>query len=154
KLVSACRESFDVAPDAEITLEANPETVTVEGLMGFRAAGINRVSFGVQSFRDDELKRLSRLHGAARAREAGGEARGGGFDNVSLDLMMWLPGQAVADWLDNVDEAVRVAPDHLSLYLLEVYPNAPLKEEMVRMRWSLAPEDDAAAMYEEAMERL
>jgi oxygen-independent coproporphyrinogen-3 oxidase len=109
---------------------------------------------GVQSFRDDELGRLSRLHTADRARVAAGEARTAGFDNVSLDLMMWLPGQQVAGWLGSVDEAIALAPDHVSLYLLEVYPNAPLREEMARARWSQAPDEDAARMYLAAMERL
>ena len=96
----ACRDAFAVPADAEVTLEANPETVTRERLEGFRAAGVNRLSFGVQSFRDEELQRLSRLHSAARAREAFAMAREAGFDNVSLDLMMWLPQQSVADWLE------------------------------------------------------
>jgi oxygen-independent coproporphyrinogen-3 oxidase len=154
RIVRACADAFDVSADHEVTLEANPETVTADRLAAFRAAGINRVSFGVQSFRDDELRRLSRLHGAVRAREAYADARAAGFDNVSLDLMMWLPGQRVEDWLSSVDAAIALAPEHLSLYLLEVYPNAPLKEEMARARWSQAPDDDAAAMYVEAMERL
>jgi oxygen-independent coproporphyrinogen III oxidase len=68
--------------------------------------------------------------------------------------MMWLPGQSVGAWLESVDAAIAAAPDHISLYLLEVYPNAPLKEEMARARWSQAPDDDAAAMYIAAMERL
>jgi oxygen-independent coproporphyrinogen-3 oxidase len=108
----------------------------------------------VQSFRDDELRRLSRLHGARRARAAFAEARDAGFDNVSLDLMMWLPGQRVEDWLESVDAAIALSPEHLSLYLLEVYPNAPLKDEMARARWSQAPDEDAEAMYLTAMERL
>ncbi len=143
-----------MAADAEITLEANPETVSAARLAAFRAAGINRLSFGVQSFRDEELKRLTRLHGAGRARAALAEAREAGYRDVSLDLMMWLPGQSVAEWLESIDEAIALAPDHLSLYLLEVYPNAPLKEEMARARWSQDPDDEAAAMYVEAMERL
>ena len=154
RIIRACEESFEVAADREVTLEANPETVTTGRLAGYRAAGVNRLSFGVQSFRDEELRRLSRLHGAARAREAIGEARAAGFDNVSLDLMMWLPGQRVADWLDSVDEAAALSPDHLSLYLLELYPNAPLKEEMVRARWSQASDEDAATMYETGLDRL
>src|SRR5206468_6874736 len=108
----------------------------------------------VQSFREDELQRLSRLHSADRARAAVAEARAAGFDNVSLDLMMWLPQQRVEEWLESVDEALALGPAHLSLYLLEVYPNAPLKDEMARARWSQAPDDDAAAMYLTAMERL
>jgi oxygen-independent coproporphyrinogen-3 oxidase len=154
RIVAACGEAFDVAPDAEVTLEANPETVDEARLAAFRAAGVNRLSFGVQSFREPELRRLSRLHNADRARLALAEARAAGFDNVSLDLMMWLPGQNVSEWLESVDAAIDVSPDHLSLYLLEVYPNAPLKDEMARAKWSQAPDDDAAAMYVAAMERL
>src|SRR5437762_10948047 len=153
-IIRACRNAFDVAPDCEVTLEANPETVSTDGLRAFRDAGVNRLSFGVQSFRDDELRRLSRLHSVARARAAVGEARAAGFDNVSLDLMMWLPGQRVSDWLESVDAAIALGPEHLSLYLLEVYPNAPLKDEMARARWSQAPDEDAATMYLEAMARL
>ncbi|MQA28932.1 MAG: radical SAM family heme chaperone HemW, partial [Luteitalea sp.] len=153
-IVQACCGAFQLAPDSEVTLEANPESVTTERLAAYRAAGVNRISLGVQSFRDDELRRLSRLHGADRARAAYREARSAGFDNVSLDLMMWLPGQAVAEWLESVEQAIAAGPDHLSLYMLEVYPNAPLKEEMARARWSQAPDDDVAAMYIAAMERL
>ena len=86
--------SFAVAPDSEITLEANPETVSTASLAAYRAAGVNRLSFGVQSFRDDELRRLGRLHSAQTAVDALEQAREAGFDNVSLDLMMWLPGAA------------------------------------------------------------
>jgi oxygen-independent coproporphyrinogen-3 oxidase len=154
RIARACSDAFDVSADCEMTLEANPETVTADRLAAFRDAGVNRVSFGVQSFRDEELRRLSRLHGAARARKAYEDARTAGFDNVSLDLMMWLPAQRVEDWMCSVDDAIALAPEHLSLYLLEIYPNAPLKEEMARARWSQAPDDDAAAMYVEAMERL
>src|SRR5688572_1454620 len=153
-ILDACRRSFALAPGAEISLEANPETVTPERLAGFRRAGINRLSFGVQSFRDEELQRLSRLHSASRAREAFGMARGAGFDNISLDLMMWLPQQSVADWLESVDALIDVGPEHASLYLLEIYPNAPLRDAMARSRWSVAPDDDAAEMYLEAMRRL
>jgi putative oxygen-independent coproporphyrinogen III oxidase len=154
QLIAACRQSFDVVAGCEVTLEANPETTTTDRLRAYRSAGVNRLSFGVQSFRDDELRRLSRLHGADRARVAFAEARAAGFDNVSLDLMMWLPGQQVEEWLESVDQAIVLGPEHLSLYLLEVYPNAPLKEEMARARWSQAPDDDAATMYVAAMDRL
>ena len=154
RLIAACRSAFEVTSDAEITLEANPETVTAARLRAYRAAGVNRVSYGVQSFRDEELRRLSRLHTANRARDAVREARDAGFDNVSVDLMMWLPEQRISEWLQSVDAAIALAPDHLSLYLLEVYPNAPLKDEMVRARWSQAPDEDAEAMYLSAMERL
>jgi oxygen-independent coproporphyrinogen-3 oxidase len=153
-VIAAARGAFDVAADAEITLETNPETVDAARLEGFRAAGVNRISFGVQSFDDSELKRLGRIHSADRARAAIRNARAAGVDNVSLDLMMWLPGQSVERWLANVDALIQADPDHASLYLLELYPNAPLKEEMARAGWSLAPDEDAADMYVEAMERL
>ena len=153
-IVAACRRAFSVSVDAEITLEANPETVTPERLAGFLAAGVNRLSFGVQSFRDEELQRLTRLHSAGRAAEAFAMAHRAGFDNISLDLMMWLPQQTIPQWLESVDALIGLAPDHASLYILELYPNAPLREAMARGQWSLAPDDDAADMYLEAMTRL
>jgi oxygen-independent coproporphyrinogen-3 oxidase len=154
RLIATCGRAFALSRDAEITLEANPETVTEARLAAFRAAGVNRLSFGVQSLRDEELRRLSRLHSASRAREVIREARAAGFQNVSLDLMMWLPGQRVADWLSSVDETIALGPDHVSLYLLELYPNAPLRDEMARAKWSQAPDEDAATMYLTAFERL
>jgi oxygen-independent coproporphyrinogen-3 oxidase len=153
-IIETCRHNFAVALDAEITMEANPETVTPERLVGFREAGVNRLSFGVQSFRDEELQRLSRLHSASRAAEAFAMARRAGFDNISLDLMMWLPQQTIAQWLESVDALIALGPDHASLYILELYPNAPLRDTMARSKWSLAPDDDAAEMYLEAMARL
>lgn len=154
RIIDACRESFDLAIDSEITLEANPESSTAVALEGFRLAGANRISFGVQSFHDEELQRLGRLHSADRARGIVAAARQAGFDNVSLDLMMWLPGQRTVQWLESVDELIAVEPDHASLYLLEIYPNAPLRDEMARAGWSVAPDDDAAEMYLEGLGRL
>jgi oxygen-independent coproporphyrinogen-3 oxidase len=154
RLIAVCRERFDLAPDAEITLETNPETSSHARMEGFRAAGVNRVSFGVQSFREAELRRLGRIHSVERAREAVREARAAGFDNVSLDLMMWLPQQTLEDWRESVEALIDVGPEHASLYLLELYPNAPLKEDMARGGWSLAPDEDAAKMYLWALTRL
>jgi len=161
RLLDACRASYALTPDAEVTLETNPETATAPRLEGFRAAGVNRISFGVQSFDDAELKRLGRIHSAERAIEAIRTARAAGFANVSLDLMLWLPGQSRASWRATVERAIRVEPDHLSLYLLELYPNAPLKEAMARVtagaaspEWLQAADDDAADMYLEGLTRL
>src|SRR6185295_9704030 len=94
-LIAACRRVFNVTVDAEVTLEANPESVTVERLAAYRAVGVNRLSFGVQLFRDDELRRLSRLHSVSRARAAVAEVREAGFTNISVDLMMWLSEQPI-----------------------------------------------------------
>ena len=154
RVIDACRDGFDLSPDAEITLETNPETSTAARMDRFRAAGINRISFGVQSFRDEELRRLGRVHSADRARDAVKEARVSGFANISLDLMMWLPQQTRADWQYNVEQLIAVEPEHASLYLLELYPNAPLKEDMARAGWSQAPDDDAAEMYLRSLEQL
>jgi oxygen-independent coproporphyrinogen-3 oxidase len=153
-VLSACRASFDVAANAEITLECNPESVTAASLAGYRAAGATRLSFGAQSFRADELARLGRLHTAERPAEAVALARAAGFDNLSLDVMLWLPGQTVAHARESIDRLVAIGPEHASLYLLEIYPNSPLREDMARAGWSVAPDDDAADMYLEAMAAL
>ena len=153
RLITVCQNVFDVDSRAEITLEANPETVTTTRLGGWLAAGVNRMSFGVQSFHDTELRRLGRRHSAAKAREAVVLARAAGCRDVSLDLMLWLPAQTRADCHASVETLVELNPDHASLYMLELYPNAPLREEMARSGWSLAPDDDAAAMYLDALEQ-
>jgi oxygen-independent coproporphyrinogen-3 oxidase len=154
RLVAACRETFAVGADAEVTLETNPETSSIARMEQFREAGVNRISFGVQSFREPELRRLGRVHTADRARAAVDEARRAGFDNVSLDLMMWLPQQTRADWRESVEALIALGPEHASLYLLELYPNAPLRDDMARGGWSQAPDEDAADMYLWSLARL
>jgi oxygen-independent coproporphyrinogen-3 oxidase len=154
RILDACHETFDLQDGIEVTLEANPEGVSPERLAEYRKAGVNRLSYGVQSFHDAELARLGRLHTAARARTAVEEARTAGFDNISLDLMLWLPGQRLEEWLASVDTLIAVAPEHASLYLLEIYPNAPLRDVMARGDWSLAPDEDAAEMYLQGLARL
>jgi oxygen-independent coproporphyrinogen-3 oxidase len=160
RLISAFGRSFALASETEATLETNPETATPERLDGFRRSGVNRISFGVQSFDPGELARLGRVHSADRARTALRDARAAGFDNVSLDLMFWLPGQSLESWLATVDQAIALEPDHLSLYLLELYPNAPLKDAMARAgreapaAWRQAADDEAADMYLAALDRL
>ncbi len=150
-ILDACRRTFAVSSDAEVTIEANPESATRDRLAAFRDRGVNRLSLGVQSFRDEELLRLGRVHDRRRAGQAIDDARRVGFDNLSLDLMMWLPAQTPADWQSSVEALVEVSPEHASLYMLELYPNAPLREVMARRGWSQSPDDDAASMYEEAM---
>lgn len=154
RIIEACRRSWTVSPDAEVTLEANPETVTADRIGGFLAAGVNRLSFGVQSFTEVELRRLSRLHSVDKAVEAVRIARQEGFRNISLDLMMWLPQQSVGDWLESVEALISLRPDHASMYLLEIYPNAPLRDAMARGQWSVAPDDDAAEMYLSGLDRM
>lgn len=154
RLVTACRDAFSVARDAEVTLEANPESVSAAALDGFRTAGVTRVSIGVQSFRDAELVRLGRAHDAARARGAVRAARAAGFETVSLDLMMGLPGQRLDDWLASVDQLLDLGPDHASLYALDLWPGAPLAEQAARAGWRVPEDGEVADMYEAGLERL
>ena len=151
RLLDACHADFDVDETAEVSFEANPESASPTRLRGWLDAGVNRLSFGIQSFHDAELQRLGRRHSAARARDAFAAARAAGCGNVSLDLMLWLPAQTRADCRGSVETLVELGPDHASLYMLELYPNAPLREEMARGGWSLAPDADAAAMYLDAL---
>ena len=106
-LIAQCRSGFDLDAATEITLEMNPETASSERLEGYRAAGVTRLSLGVQSFRDDELRRLGRVHTADRAIAAFGLARAAGFDDISVDLMVWLPEQTVGHWIESVERAGR-----------------------------------------------
>lgn len=151
RILDACRGAFDVASGAETTLEMNPESCRTGYVSALLDAGINRISLGVQSFDDGELARLGRVHTADRAREALGAIREAGCGNVSLDLMLWLPAQSRARCAASVAGLVALAPDHASLYMLELYPNAPLQEEAARRGWSQAPDEDAAAMYLDAL---
>ena len=151
RILDACRAAFDVASGAETTLEMNPESCGRPYVSALLDAGVNRISLGVQSFDDAELVRLGRAHTAAEACAAFAAVRDAGCDNVSLDLMLWLPAQSRAASAASVDALLEVAPDHASLYMLELYPNAPLREEAARRGWSQAPEADAAAMYLEGL---
>jgi oxygen-independent coproporphyrinogen-3 oxidase len=153
-LIRRCREAFDVASDAEITLEANPETLSEGRLAGYRAAGVNRLSLGVQSFRDQELARLGRRHDAARARAAFKEARAAGFDNVSLDLMLALPGQTGADARESAEGLIALGPEHASVYLLELHSGTRLGDAMAGTGGAAPDDDDAADMYLETMAQL
>ena len=152
-LVDAVQRRFQVADDVEVTLEMNPGTVTEETLAAFRRLGVNRASFGAQTFNDYELARLGRSHTAQQTRETFHQLRKTGFDNVSFDLIAGLPGQTVEDWQRNIDEALSLRPEHLSFYLLEVHEGTPLANHI---RTGLQPKPDeelAAEMYELMLEQ-
>lgn len=152
-ILRALHERFRVVSDVEITLELNPGTVTREQLKQLRALGVNRASFGAQTFDDDELKRLGRTHTSDDARRTLEDLRATNFDNISFDLIAALPDQTLAAWSKNLDEALRLRPEHLSLYLLEVHTNTPLYLQLRQNRWTLPDEDSAARMYELLLER-
>jgi len=142
-------------PDApEVTLEMNPGIVERERLPGFLAAGVNRVSVGVQSFTDATLKRLGRVHGADEARETLDAARGAGFAALSIDLIFAAPGQRVADVERDLAEALAFAPDHVSAYELTVEPGTPFALAERRAQLDRADEAEVVAMMGVIEERL
>ena len=154
RILTAVRAGFDIDPAAEITMEMNPATVTAESLSAYRQLGVNRASFGVQTFNERDLKLLARGHDANDARGTYRLLRDAGFDNVSFDLIAGLPGQTMDDWRRNLDEAVAMRPEHLSLYLLEVHEGTPLAEQLRSGRRPMPNEDLAAEMYEMMIDTL
>jgi oxygen-independent coproporphyrinogen-3 oxidase len=153
-IVAELRRRFDVAPDAEVSLEANPGTVNLDYLRGLRGLGVNRLSLGVQSFDDGELAALDRIHSAEDARGAFVAARRADFDNVSLDLIYGLPRQTLAHWRRILEEALALAPEHLSLYALTVEEGTPLADDVASGRVPEPDPDVGADMYAWTEERL
>jgi oxygen-independent coproporphyrinogen-3 oxidase len=141
------RRSFSLAPNAEMTIEANPGSADSARLDGLCRLGFNRLSLGVQSFQDDELRLLGRVHSAGEAREAYRAARRAGFENVNLDLIYGLPGQALAAWQRTLTEAIALRPQHLSLYALTLEEGTPLAADVEGGRLPAPDPDLAADMY-------
>ncbi|MEP6742356.1 MAG: radical SAM family heme chaperone HemW [bacterium] len=151
-LLHAVRKRFQVSPNAEVTLEMNPGTVTAETLSGFRELGINRASFGAQTFDDHALAKLGRSHTAEDTLRTYSLLRAVGFDNVSFDLIAGLPGQTLDGWTRNLEQAFALRPEHLSFYLLEVHEGTPLAGH-IRTGLQPAPDEDLAAeMYQVMLE--
>jgi oxygen-independent coproporphyrinogen III oxidase len=153
-ILGRVRGSFGLAADAEITLEANPGTVDVERLRATRALGVNRLSLGIQSFHDQELALLGRIHDRAQALDAIRMARAAGFDDLSLDLIYAIPGQTLAGWGETLDVALAFQPAHISAYSLTIEPSTPLAEAVRTGAVVPAPDDLQADMYLRTMERL
>ncbi len=139
-LLSAIRADRPVAPDAEITLEANPDDVNAGSAALWRAAGINRISLGAQSFDPAVLRWMHRTHDAGRIPAAVATLRGAGFDNLSLDLIFALPRSLGRDWAGDLNRALALEPEHLSLYGLTVEPHTPLGRWTARRE--ITPIDD------------
>jgi oxygen-independent coproporphyrinogen-3 oxidase len=152
-ILSAVRKRFAVTADAEITLEINPGSITPQTVAAFRSLGINRASFGAQTFDDSELARLGRSHSSDDTRRTFRYLRDAGFDNVSLDLIAGLPGQTMAGWRRNLNEAFALKPEHLSFYLLEVHQGTPLADHIKRGLQPKPEEDLAADMYAVMLDR-
>lgn len=154
KILTVVSDRFDVTPDVEITMEMNPATVSAETLREYRGLGVNRASFGVQTFDDRALRLLARGHDADDARNTFKLLREAGFDNISFDLIAGLPNQTLENWQRNLDEALQMDPEHLSLYLLEIHEATPLAEQIRSKRQPMPDEDIAAEMYEVMLERI
>ena len=153
-LLEEIRRSFRLAPEAEITLEANPGTLDRSRLQGFRKTGFNRLSLGVQSADDAELELLGRIHSFADAQQACADARRAGWKNINLDLIFGLPGQSAFSWKRTLERGLSLAPEHFSLYALTLERGTKLAHAVRRGALPAPDEDAAADMYEWAEEKL
>jgi oxygen-independent coproporphyrinogen III oxidase len=147
RILDAAQRLFGFEPDIEITLESNPGTVDLAKMTGMRAAGVNRISFGAQSFNPAILKFLGRIHSAEETRQAARAAHRAGFDRLNLDLIFAVPGQTVADVRNDIAEVIALGPDHISAYNLTFEEGTAFFTEMKRGRITPLPNDDQASMF-------
>jgi putative oxygen-independent coproporphyrinogen III oxidase len=150
-LVRTIREHFTIDAGVEFTVEANPNTITYEKLSLMRSQGVNRLSLGVQSFSDEVLQRLGRLHIAAQAADAFRAARSAGFENISVDLIYGIPGQTAANWEETLNAAIALKPEHISAYSLSLDAGSQFMREAEAGKFALPDEEISAAMYEHAV---
>lgn len=148
------REAMLFADDAEWTMECNPGTVTLERLVAYRASGVNRLSFGVQSFTASELAFLDRIHDAKQAEQAMELARQAGFDNVNMDLMFAVPGQTIDTLAYNLERMIALDPDHISAYSLIYEQGTPLYSKLKKGLVQPLPEETDVEMYKLVIETL
>jgi len=153
-IVGTARDYLRLIDGAEITMEANPGTVSEQYFRDVLAVGVNRISIGIQSFKDDDLRRLARHHTVEEALEAYRAARAAGFENISVDLIYGLPFQTLDDWRHNLSRVVDIEPDHISLYALTVEEGTPLYRLISRGKLPSPDDDLMADMYELAQEVL
>lgn len=141
KIMSTTHKHFKVNSNAEITLEANPDDLSKEKIEGWKSQGVNRLSIGIQSFREKDLKWMNRAHNAQEALNAVGLAKDNGIDNLSLDLIYGIPGLSVNEWQKNIEIALELEPTHLSCYALTVEEDTPLYK-LIKTKRSAAPKDE------------
>jgi oxygen-independent coproporphyrinogen III oxidase len=154
RIIEAAALRFGLETDAEITLEANPGTLTPERLAGYRAAGVNRLSLGIQSFEDRLLARLGRVHSKEEALRAFDAARRAGFANISIDLMHSLPEQSPLQWRAALAQGIALSPEHISAYALSVEDGTPFAGLLAAGKLPLPEEEEAAEMFEATAELL
>ncbi|MGD9876494.1 radical SAM family heme chaperone HemW [Desulfococcus sp.] len=148
RIMATVRERFELCPDAEITLEANPGTLTEKGLRALRRLGVNRLNIGVQSFSDKGLRFLGRVHSAEDARTSVRWAQDAGYDSIGLDLIYGLPGQSAADWIADMTAAVTLAPHHLSCYMLTYEPRTPLSRLLEKRTFKPLSESRVGTLFQ------
>jgi len=153
-MLESCSKLFNMPSNLEVTLEANPGTIDQSFLTQLRQSGVNRLSLGVQSFSDSELKLLGRIHSAVEARKAYLTARETGFENINTDLLYALPWQTINDWQNNLVEVTKLNPEHLSLYPLTLEPGTPLANAVASGSLPKPNADLAADMYLLASDKL
>lgn len=148
RLLEEINKHFGISSDAEITLEVNPGTVDQSSLKGFRAAGVNRLSLGIQSFDVNFLKCLGRIHSAEQSRRAFQDIRAAGFSNVSIDLIHSLPNQTLAQWQTELNHALNLDPEHISIYGLTIEEGTPFAHSYPGNSPALPDEDLSADMFD------
>jgi len=147
RVITAISSHFEVTPECEITIEANPDTITPEKLAGLREAGFNRISFGMQSAVLHVLASLDRTHNPANVERAVSAARSAGFDELSVDLIYGTPGESMADWEQSVDQALSLPITHISAYALIVEPGTKLGAQVKRGEVIMPDDDETADKY-------
>lgn len=153
-LMTSVRKFFPVISDPEVTLEANPDDLTPEKLIALRAAGVNRLSIGIQSFNDTILQSFNRAHNAAQAEACVREARAAGFSNISLDLIYGVPRQTLSALGQDLDRFIQLAPEHISAYSLTIEEKTVFGHQLKKGYLAPLPENETAAHFEYVMARL
>ncbi len=146
--------AYQVSPTAEVTIECNPDDLTPEFLTQLKQLPFNRISMGVQSFNDTQLKRLGRRHNADKARQAIRNAREAGYDNISIDLIFALPGSTIAEWEHDLESAIALRPDHLSAYNLTYEEGTPMHRALERGDFTELSEEENIAQFQILISRL
>ena len=144
RIMESLRQTFSIRKLGEITIEANPGTLNRDKLRAYRSMGINRLSMGLQSFKNEDLKCLGRIHTCEVFAENYEQARNAGFTNINIDLMSGIPYQPLQGWEENLRQAVKLAPEHISAYSLIIEEGTPF----YRQKLTLPPEEEERAMYE------
>ena len=153
-LLEAMRENYSFSKEVEITLEANPDDIHREGLSIWKNAGINRLSIGIQSFKEEDLVRMNRAHSAKEAEQVVPMAKAAGFENVSIDLMFALPFQTVSDWEENLNKAIALNVPHISCYNLTVEEKTALKHKIDKNKWPDVEEKNSAELFQITQQKL